>query len=221
MPPQPVYGVAIGVKDRKDEVKLTGALGRLMEEDPSLRLEHAKDTHQMVLWGQGEMHLRVALERLKRKYGVEAESKPRQVPYKETIRKGIEMRGRHKKQSGGHGQFGDVVLDIKPLPRGAGFQFAEKITGGVVPRQFIPSVEIGVSDYLQQRAARRLPGGGRGGDADRRLLPLGRLLRHGLPPGRPHRHGRGHAQVQSGAAGADHGGGDRHSHRRPRRASTA
>jgi elongation factor G len=150
-PPQPVYGIAIGVKDRKDEVKLTGALTRLMEEDPSLRLEHAKDTHQMVLWGQGEMHLRVALERLKRKYGVDAESKPRQVPYKETIRKAVEhVRGRHKKQSGGHGQFGDVVLDIKPLPRGSGFQFSETITGGVVPRQFIPSVEIGVQDFLQK-----------------------------------------------------------------------
>ncbi|HEX5957624.1 MAG TPA: elongation factor G [Hyphomicrobiaceae bacterium] len=150
-PPQPVYGTAIGVKDRKDEVKLTGALSRLMEEDPSLRLEHAKDTHQMVLWGQGEMHLRVTLERLKRKYSVEVESKPRQVPYKETIRKSVEhVRGRHKKQSGGHGQFGDVVLDIKPLPRGSGFQFAETITGGVVPRQFIPSVEIGVQDFLQK-----------------------------------------------------------------------
>jgi elongation factor G len=149
-PPEPVYGIAISVKDRKDEVKLTGALARLMEEDPSLKLEHAKDTHQMVLWGQGEMHLRVALERLKRKYGVDALSSPRQVPYKETIRKGVEVRGRHKKQSGGHGQFGDVVLDIKPLPRGTGFQFAETITGGVVPRQFIPSVEIGVQDYLQK-----------------------------------------------------------------------
>jgi elongation factor G len=149
-PTQPVYGIAIGVKDRKDEVKLTSALARLMEEDPSLKLEHAKDTHQMVLWGQGEMHLRVALERLKRKYGVDASSKPRQVPYKETIRKGVEIRGRHKKQSGGHGQFGDVVLDIKPLPRGSGFEFAETITGGVVPRQFIPSVEVGVQDYLQR-----------------------------------------------------------------------
>ena len=150
VPTQPVFGVAIGVKDRKDEVKLTGALARLMEEDPSLSLQHAKETHQMVLWGQGEMHLRVALERLKRKYGVDAESKPRHLPYKETIRKGIEIRGRHKKQSGGHGQFGDVVLDIKPLPRGSGFQFDETITGGVVPRSFIPSVEIGVSDYLQR-----------------------------------------------------------------------
>jgi elongation factor G len=149
-PPQPVYGVAIGVRDRKDEVKLTGALARLMEEDPSLKLEHARDTHQMVLWGQGEMHLRVALERLKRKYGVDAESRPRQVPYKETIRKGVEVRGRHKKQSGGHGQFGDVVLDIKPLPRGGGFQFTDTITGGVVPKSFIPSVEIGVEDFLHR-----------------------------------------------------------------------
>jgi len=147
-PPEAVYGVAISIKDRKDEVKLTGALARLMEEDPSLRLEHSKDTHQMVLWGQGEMHLRVSLERLKRKYGVDAESQRRHVPYKETIKKGVEVRGRHKKQSGGHGQFGDVVLDIKPLPRGTGSQFSETITGGVVPRQFIPSVEIGVMDYL-------------------------------------------------------------------------
>ncbi|HET7156352.1 MAG TPA: elongation factor G, partial [Hyphomicrobiaceae bacterium] len=150
-PTQPVYGVAIGVKDRKDEVKLTSALARLMEEDPSLSLQHAKETHQMVLWGQGEMHLRVALERLKRKYGVDASSKPRQLPYKETIRKGVEnVRGRHKKQSGGHGQFGDVVIDIKPLPRGSGFQFSDTITGGVVPKQFIPSVEIGVHDFLQK-----------------------------------------------------------------------
>ena len=147
-PPEAVYGIAISIKDRKDEVKLTGALAKLMEEDPSLRLEHSKDTHQMVLWGQGEMHLRVSLERLKRKYGVDAESQRRHVPYKETIKKSVEVRGRHKKQSGGHGQFGDVVLDIKPLPRGTGSQFAETITGGVVPRQFIPSVEIGVMDYL-------------------------------------------------------------------------
>ena len=146
--PKPVYGVAIELKDRKDEVKLTAALHKLMEEDPTLTVEYAKDTHQIVLWGQGEMHLRVVLERLKRKSGIEARTRSRQVPYKETIRKPVAIRGRHKKQSGGHGQFGDVVIEITPLPRGEGFKFGERIHGGVVPRQFIPSVEIGVKDYL-------------------------------------------------------------------------
>ncbi len=148
-PPPPVLGVAISLKDRKDEVKLTSALAKAMEEDISLKLDHVHDTHQMVLWGQGEMHLRVTLERLKRKSGIEAVTQPRQLPYRETIRKGTTIRARHRKQSGGHGQFGDVVLDIAPLARGEGFRFDEKIHGGVVPRQFIPSVEIGVKDYLQ------------------------------------------------------------------------
>jgi elongation factor G len=148
-PAQPVYGVAITLADRRDEVKLTAAIAKLVDEDPSLRLEHMAETHQMVLWGQGEMHLRVALKRLQRKYGVHATTAPRQVPFKETIRKGTEVRARHKKQSGGHGQFGDVVLDIKPRPRGAGFAFEEKIHGGTVPKQYIPSVEIGVRDFLQ------------------------------------------------------------------------
>lgn len=147
--PEPVFSIGLGLKDRKDEVKLTTALAKLKEEDPSLQLEQNQDTHQMLLWGQGEMHLRVASERLQRKYGVAVERQARLIPYKETIRKTTEVRGRHKKQSGGHGQFGDVVIEIQPLPRGTGFQFAEKITGGVVPRQFIPSVEIGVKDYLQ------------------------------------------------------------------------
>ncbi len=147
--PEPVLGSSIGLKDRKDEVKLSAALGKLIEEDPSLVLEHNQDTHQVLLKGQGEMHLRVAFERLQRKYGVTVERQRRHVPYKETIRKGIEIRGRHKKQSGGHGQFGDVVLNIQPLARGSGFTFGDKITGGVVPKQFIPSVEIGVVDYLK------------------------------------------------------------------------
>src|SRR5690606_15295435 len=129
-PPEPVLGSGIGLKDRKDEVKLSSALAKLIEEDASLSIEHNTDTHQVLLKGQGEMHLRVAFERLQRKYGVVVERQKRQVPYKETIRKPTEIRGRHKKQSGGHGQFGDVVLSIRPQPRGSGFAFNDTITGG-------------------------------------------------------------------------------------------
>jgi elongation factor G len=146
--PNPVFGLAIAAKEKKDEVKLTAAIAKVIEEDPSLTLSHSQDMGEMVLWGQGEMHLRVALERLVRKYGIDASTSPRQIPYRETIRKSTEIRGRHKKQSGGHGQFGDVVVTIKPQPRGSGFEFTDKITGGVVPKNYIPSVEIGVRDYL-------------------------------------------------------------------------
>jgi elongation factor G len=109
-----VYGLAISVADRKDEVKLTSSIAKLIEEDPSLSLEHNQSTHEMVLWGQGEMHLRVALERLMGKFGVQALARPRRIDYRETIRKSVQIRGRHKKQSGGHGQFGDIVVEISP-----------------------------------------------------------------------------------------------------------
>jgi len=147
-PPRPVYGLAITAAERKDEVKLAQSLGKIVEEDSSLGIALNQDIGEMVLWGQGEMHLRVALERLARRYGVTAETRRRQIAYKETIRKGVEIRGRHKKQSGGHGQYGDVVVEIGPMPRGSGFAFTDAITGGVVPKQYIPSVEIGVRDYL-------------------------------------------------------------------------
>jgi elongation factor G len=143
-----VYGFAISVADRKDEVKLTGAVHRLIEEDPSLALTHEHDTGDMVLWGQGEMHLRVAIEKLASKFGVHALSKPRRIAYKETIRKSVQIRGRHKKQSGGHGQYGDVVVEIKPLARGEGFVFSDTITGGVVPKQYIPAVEMGIREWM-------------------------------------------------------------------------
>lgn len=146
--PYPVYGLALVASQKKDEVKLTASLAKLIEEDPSLSLVHDPETGEMVLWGQGEMHLRIALKQLERRFGVKVETRARQIPYKETIRKSVEVRGKHKKQSGGHGQFGDVVLDIRPLPRGSGFAFSEEITGGVVPKQYIPSVEYGVKDYM-------------------------------------------------------------------------
>lgn len=147
-PPKPTYGLAIGVSERKDEIKLTAALAKLIDEDPSLSLVHDRDVSQIVLWGQGEMHLRVTLERLLRRFGIKAQTSKRQIPYKETIRKSVEIRGRHKKQSGGHGQFGDVVVEISPRPRGEGFAFSEVVTGGAVPRNYFPAIEAGVRDYL-------------------------------------------------------------------------
>ncbi len=150
MKPYPgVLAVAISAKERKDDVKLGLALNKLVEEDPSLTVFHNPETHEVVVWGQGEMHLRVATERLADRFGIAIERRRPTVGYRETIKKAMQQRGRHKKQSGGHGQFGDVVLDIKPLPRNAGFVFEEKITGGVVPRNYIPSVEEGVVDALK------------------------------------------------------------------------
>ena len=147
----PVYALAITPEKRSDEVKLTDALTKLMEEDPSLRWEQHGDTHEVILWGQGEVHLNITLDRLRRKYNLPMTTHLPRVPYKETIRKaGKEIRGRYKHQTGGHGQFGDVYLDIQPLDRGAGFSFEQKIVGGVIPRQYIPSVETGVREYLSQ-----------------------------------------------------------------------
>jgi elongation factor G len=148
-PPPPVLAMGLAAKERKDDVKLGQALNKLVEEDPSLVIVHNPETHEVIAHGQGEMHLRVATERLADRFGVAVASHPPQVGYRETIRKPITQRGRHKKQSGGHGQFGDVVVDIKPLPRGAGFKFDETITGGVVPRNYIPSVEEGVITALK------------------------------------------------------------------------
>ena len=148
-PYPPVLAIAISAKERKDDVKLGQALTKLLEEDPSLTVIHNPETHEVIVWGQGEMHLRVATERLADRFSVAIDKRRPSVGYRETIRKPITQRGRHKKQSGGHGQFGDVVLDIKPLPRGSGFDFAETITGGVVPRQYISSVEEGVIDGLK------------------------------------------------------------------------
>ncbi len=145
---EPVYGLAIAPEKRKDEVKLSGALSKLIEEDPGLLWEQQGDTQEVILWGQGEIHLQVALDRLRRKYNLSMVTHLPRVPYKETIRKSTTVHGRYKHQTGGHGAFGDVYLDIKPLERGEGFHFHQTIVGGAVPKQYIPGVEMGVREYL-------------------------------------------------------------------------
>ena len=145
---KPVFALAIAAVNRKDEVKLSSALTKLIEEDPSLYWEQHGDTKEVILWGQGEIHLQVALDRLARKYNLPMTTHLPQVPYKETIKASAKSHGRYKHQTGGHGAFGDVYLDIKPLARGEGFHFHETIVGGVVPKQYIPGVETGVREYL-------------------------------------------------------------------------
>ncbi|HYI43603.1 MAG TPA: elongation factor G, partial [Sphingomicrobium sp.] len=139
---------AIEPADRKDDVRLSGALHKLLEEDPSLLMEQDEQAHEMRLKGVNDEHLNTVLARLKRRYGVEVKSRPPSIGYRESIRRSVTQKGRHKKQSGGHGQFGDVVIEVKPLPRGSGFQFKESITGGAIPKQWIPAVEQGVRDAM-------------------------------------------------------------------------
>lgn len=147
----PVFALAVTPEKRSDEVKISAAMSKLMEEDPSLNWEQNPDTHEIILWGQGEVHLKVAIDRLQRKYNLPMNTHIPRVPYKETIRKGLEkVHGRYKHQSGGHGMFGDVYLTIQPRERGQGFEFSEKIVGGVVPKQYIPGVEMGVRESLMK-----------------------------------------------------------------------
>jgi elongation factor G len=142
--------IAITTRDRKDDVKLSTALHRLCEEDPALQWSQDDATYETLLRGINDDHLAVVLGRLQRRYGVTVDTRPPRIAYRESIRKGASQRGRHKKQSGGHGQYGDCVIELRPLARGEGFVFEDKITGGAIPRQYIPAVEQGVRDAMER-----------------------------------------------------------------------
>ena len=146
----PVFTLSLRAKNRNDEVKLSGALHKIVEEDPSLSFEARGETHELLIRGQGEMHLKVAVDKLAGRYNVAVETETPRVAYRETIQGGSQQHARYKRQTGGHGQFADIKVEIKPLPRGSGFRFVDKIVGGVVPRNFIPAVEEGLIDYLKE-----------------------------------------------------------------------
>jgi elongation factor G len=148
--PAPVFSLAVRPKHEKDDVKLSSALQKLSEEDPSLVAERRQETGELLLRGQGDVHLRLASARLKNQYNVEIDSATPKPSFRETIRASVDHHARHKKQSGGHGQFADIKVKIKPCTRGAGFAFDEVIHGGSVPKQFIPAVEAGVKEGLDQ-----------------------------------------------------------------------
>lgn len=148
--PEPVISYAIEPKSKADEEKVSNALARLCEEDVTLRIGRDPQTRELLVSGMGEVHLDVVVDRLKRKFGVEVDVKTPKVPYKETIRSSIKVQGKYKRQSGGRGQYGDTWLEIEPLPRGAGFEFVDKIVGGAIPRQYIPSVEKGLIEAMEK-----------------------------------------------------------------------
>mgnify|MGYP000511857547 CR=1 FL=1 len=155
--PVPVFGLAVDAPSRGDEQRLSGALSRLVEEDPCLHLEHDSEQNELVLRGLGELHLRVALEQMQDRFKVEAQTRPPRIPYRETIAAAAEGHYRHKKQTGGAGQFGEVFLRVAPLQRGTGFRFVDEVKGGTIPGQFIPAVEKGVRQALQSGAVAGYP----------------------------------------------------------------
>jgi len=144
--PEAVLAYAIEPKSRGDEDKISGSMQRLKEEDPSISYTRDPQTHELLLAGQGQLHIEVTVAKLKRRFGVEVNLKPPRIPYRETITASTEAHGRHKKQTGGHGQFGDCKIKVEPLPRGSDFEFVDDIFGGSIPRQFIPAVEKGIQD---------------------------------------------------------------------------
>lgn len=147
--PPPLIAHAIRPRSKGDEDKLATALHRLQDEDPALRIERNAETHQTLLWGMGETHLSIVMERLARKFGVEVDTEDVKVAYRETVSTAAEAEGKYKKQTGGHGQFGVAWLRLEPKERGEGFEFADEIVGGVIPRQFIPAVEKGVAETME------------------------------------------------------------------------
>ena len=144
--PEPVLSYAIEPKSRGDEDKISSSMHRLEEEDPSIKYSRDAQTKELLLSGQGQLHIEVTVAKLKRRFGVDVNLKPPRIPYRETIKSVTEAHGRHKKQTGGHGQFGDCKIKVEPLPRGADFEFVDDIFGGAIPRQFVPAVEKGIQD---------------------------------------------------------------------------
>lgn len=148
--PKPIISAAIEPKTKGDEDKLSGALSKLAEEDLTFNIKKDKETHQTVISGMGESHIDIIIDRLKRKFSAEAEIVKLKIPYRETIQSTVKIQGKHKKQSGGHGQYGDCWLELEPLGRGKGFEFINKIFGGSIPKQYIPAVEKGVIEAMQK-----------------------------------------------------------------------
>ena len=215
-PAAPLFSLALAVENRNDEVKLTAALAKLSEEDPSLSVVHEPDTHELVLWGQGEIHLQIAADRLRLKYNLPVKTSRPQVKYKETIRGSTVQHARFKRQSGGHGQFGDVHVDDQAAAARQRLRLHRRDRRR---RHAAPVHPLGRGGHprLSRPRPAGIPGGRCGGGLDRRPVPYGRQLRQAFKTAGAHGHERGHAEMRSGAAGADLSGDHRRAQRIHRR----
>ena len=178
--PEPVMSFAITPKSKGDEEKVASAIRRLAEEDPTLRLRRDQQTGEEILSGMSQMHVEVALERAKRRFGVDIELHPPRVPYLETIRSEARAHGRYRKQTGGRGQFGDCHIVIEPIDGGVGYEFVDQIVGGVIPQSFRPAVDKGIQEAMAHGELAGAPGAGRPCPARRRLVPQRRFLGDGV-----------------------------------------
>ena len=180
--PDPLLPTAVTARTSADEDKLSQGLSRVSAEDPTVRVHMDPDTNQLVLWSMGESHLEVVLDRLRNRYGVDVDAEPvRGRAARDRAQAAPPGHGRHVKQSGGHGQYAVCDIQVEPLPQGTGFEFVDRVVGGSVPRQFIPSVEKGVRAQMERGRRRRLPGRRHPGDARRRQGAQRRLLGRRVP----------------------------------------
>ena len=179
-PPRAIISFAVEPKTRGDEDKLVSSIHRLTDEDPTLTFHRDDQTREMILSGLGQVHIEVIVEKMKRKFGLEVNLKTPKVPYKETIKGKTTVQGRYKKQSGGRGQFGDTWLEIEPLPRGGGFEFVDRIVGGVIPHQYRPAVEKGIVEAMAEGVVAGYPVVDLRVSLDGRFLSYGRFFRNGL-----------------------------------------
>jgi elongation factor G len=173
--PEPVISVAVEPKTKADQEKMGVALGKLAQEDPSFRVHTDEESGQTIISGMGELHLDIIVDRMKREFNVEANVGKPQVAYRETIRKSVEVEGKFVRQSGGRGQYGHVWLRLEPLPADAEYEFHNEVVGGTVPKEYMPAVDKGVREQMQNGVHRRLPAARDEGHDLRRLLPRGRL----------------------------------------------
>ena len=202
--PEPVLSYAIEPKSRGDEDKISTSMHRLEEEDPSISYSRDPQTKELLLSGQGQLHIEVTVAKLKRRFGVDVNLKPPRIPYRETIKASTEAHGRHKKQTGGHGQFGDCKIKVEPLPRGTDFEFVDDIFGGSIPRQFIPAVEKGIQETRVRGYLAGYPDGGFPRHGVRRFVPRRGLERALVQDGRPARLQRRDDAREADDSRADH-----------------